>query len=556
MSKLLSNLPIGSLVKDPNSTFLGSPIIWKIADKNHTGYPTGAVTLITERSIAMRAFDAKEPNNSDSNRQSYGNNRYSVSNIRQWLNSESPAGSWYLAQHSADAAPNSSNVWQSSNVAINPYDTNAGFLNGFSQEFKDSLMETNLVVAKHSVDGGGSETVTDKIFLASNTEVGLANENSIVEGSLFPIFSDDASRIAYVTAEGIDDSNYASNPANDTTAWYWWLRTPYMNNSGRACRVGSSGALSNYSAHGGYVGVRPLCNLKSTVVVSDNPDENGIYTIEFYPSGYVNAEGLDIALTKTKEYTDNTFAKKSLYSDTTINIGRKAGTTVGNYSTAEGNDTEASGYGSHAEGGNQTKASGLYSHAEGQGSEATGSNSHAEGSSTKATQSNSHAEGSYTTASGDSSHAEGNTTTASGQSTHAEGQGAKANGIISHAEGWSTIASGNYQHVQGQFNIEDTSNQYSHIVGNGSIKGRSNAHTLDWSGNAWFSGDVYTGSTSGTNKDDGSKKLATEEYVNSAISTNAMPASGIVNNFWIGTQTEYDAIATKSSTTLYMIKEG
>ena len=55
---------------------------------------------------------------------------------------------------------------------------------------------------------------------------------------------------------------------------------------------------------------------------------------------------------------------------------------------------------------------------------------------------------------------------------------------------------------------------YVYIVGNGtSDTARSNAHTLDWEGNAWYQGDVYVGSTSGTNKDSGSKKLATEEYV-------------------------------------------
>ena len=282
MSQKLSDLPVGSLVKDAGSLFLNKPIIWKIADKNHTGYPTGAITLITERCIAMRCFDAKESSNSTSDRQSYGNGRYAVSNIRQWLNSDAEAGKWYSAQHSADAAPNSSNVWQSSNVAINPYDTNAGFLNGFSQEFKDSLMETNLVVAKHSVDGSGSETVTDKMFLASNTEVGLANENSIAEGALLPIFSDDASRIAYVTAEGIEDSNYASDPANDTTAWYWWLRTPYMDNSGRARGVNSSGALLSSYAYYGYRGVRPLCNLPSYILVSDTTDSDGCYVIESF----------------------------------------------------------------------------------------------------------------------------------------------------------------------------------------------------------------------------------------------------------------------------------
>ena len=59
---------------------------------------------------------------------------------------------------------------------------------------------------------------------------------------------------------------------------------------------------------------------------------------------------------------------------------------------------------------------------------------------------------------------------------------------------------------------------YAHIVGNGtSDAARSNAHTLDWDGNAWYAGDVYVGSTSGTNIDEGSKKLATEEFVEEAI---------------------------------------
>ena len=126
----------------------------------------------------------------------------------------------------------------------------------------------------------------------------------------------------------------------------------------------------------------------------------------------------------------------------------------------------------------------------------------------------SHAEGHGTTASGYASHAEGHGTTASGDRSHAEGFDTVASGYASHAEGLKTIASGEKQHVQGEYNIEDI--QQAHIVGNGSIDNRSNAHTLDWDGNAWFAGDVYVGSTSGTNKDAGSKKLATEEYVDAA----------------------------------------
>ena len=155
----------------------------------------------------------------------------------------------------------------------------------------------------------------------------------------------------------------------------------------------------------------------------------------------------------------------------------------------------------------------------------------AEGSNTIARGWGSHAEGNNTIASGESSHAEGSYTTASGIQSHAEGYNTTASGQISHAEGRGTVAQGKNQHVQGIYNIEDTTS--AHIVGNGGDNySRSNAHTLDWNGNAWFAGDVYTGSTSGTNKDDGSKKLATEEYVDDSV--NGIVESGS-NNYgnWI-----------------------
>ena len=140
--------------------------------------------------------------------------------------------------------------------------------------------------------------------------------------------------------------------------------------------------------------------------------------------------------------------------------------------------------------GYNTKASGYYSHAEGNGTTASGLSSHAEGYNTKASSVYSHAEGSYTTASGSNSHAEGSY----------------------------TKASSDYQHVQGKYNIADTANIYADIIGNGSYNAkRSNAATVDWQGNAWYAGDVYVGSTSGKNKDEGSKKLATEEYIDNAI---------------------------------------
>ena len=193
-------------------------------------------------------------------------------------------------------------------------------------------------------------------------------------------------------------------------------------------------------------------------------------------------------------------AQKSKYGDTAINLGRKDNTTTGSNSVAAGYTATASGDYSTAFGYNPT-ASGDHSFAAGRNP----------------------------TASGDYSAALGQNCTSSGGSSLAEGALTTSGGNGSHTEGFYTQSQRAYQHVEGTCNIVDTSGNttndkgsYIHIAGNGTANNaRSNAHTLDWSGNAWFAGDVYVGSTSGTNKDAGSKKLATEDYINSLVSQGA-----------------------------------
>lgn len=124
---------------------------------------------------------------------------------------------------------------------------------------------------------------------------------------------------------------------------------------------------------------------------------------------------------------------------------------------------------------------------------ALGVSSHAEGLESKATAESAHAEGYDTRATGKQSHAEGKRAVASGNSAHAEGIDTKASGEASHAEGYGTIATARAQHVQGEYNIEDTEKKYLHIVGNGTSEARSNAHTIDKDGNAWFAGGISFG---------------------------------------------------------------
>ena len=115
-------------------------------------------------------------------------------------------------------------------------------------------------------------------------------------------------------------------------------------------------------------------------------------------------------------------------------------------------------------------------------------------------------------------------------------------GDYSHAEGNQTIAACQSQHVQGEFNIidpefdvnNDKRGRYAHIVGNGDVNTRSNAHTLDWSGNAWFAGDIRVG---GTSYDDGVSLLPKRTTVTLSASA------------WTGTSNPWSQVVTINGVT-------
>lgn len=181
-----------------------------------------------------------------------------------------------------------------------------------------------------------------------------------------------------------------------------------------------------------------------------------------------------------------------------VRTGQKAGTTIGDYATAEGSDTTASGSRSHAEG-SSTIASAYAAHAEGMNTEAASNGAHAEGNNSKALNRDAHAEGSYTTASGDyGAHAEGFHAIASGnRDPHAEGEYTSAIGDSSHAEGYHTSAA-SYQHAQGMYNVVDENSNYigsvarrGFMIGNGkSDTARSNAFSVMFNGTVKAAGTI------------------------------------------------------------------
>ena len=277
----LASLADGALVKF--GSIYGKPIIWRVIGQNH--YGDGQTSLHTENIIKLACFDAKEPSNSDSNRVSYGNNNYAVSNMRQWLNSDADGGAWYAAQHSADAPPSNANVW----AKCNEYDAFPGFLNGFTTDEKNAILSTTITYGKASVDGGGTAMLTDKVFLLSCTEVGLSGDH--VCGTKFSIYSSDAARIAKPTADAVSNSEYKDSSLNTSSSWYYWLRDAYASDSYSVRLVDMSGFMDGSGAYSSFRGVRPALNLPSSISLSNSTDGDGCYTLVFLNAVTFNSNG-------------------------------------------------------------------------------------------------------------------------------------------------------------------------------------------------------------------------------------------------------------------------
>ena len=223
------------------------------------------------------------------------------------------------------------------------------------------------------------------------------------------------------------------------------------------------------NSSGSYDSINPKSNA-SLITTSDGNNVQNFIDSKGQPNGIAtldaNKQLVQDAKTLNGHGTDNG-------PNSVLLSGRKSGTTIGTHSTAEGFQTEASGFSSHAEG-YYTTASGENSHAEGDHTQASNYSSHAEGDYTQASGGYSHAEGDHATASGSYSHAEGSSTTASGNSSHAEGLSTTAIGLYSHAEGGHTQASDSYSHAEGSNTT--ASGGGSHAEGYGTTASGNDSH--------------------------------------------------------------------------------
>ena len=181
---------------------------------------------------SLGTADGTSANMNHTHRIRYGSNNWRESAVRQWLNSAAAANEWWHPQTIFDRPPS--------------YANQPGVLAGFDDDFINAVGLVDVTTARNTVseaDGttGGSYTTRDKFFLASMTEVGLGNNDSVAEGSVMEYYNGatDTDRIKY-------------DIAAPTTARYWWLRSPYPWLGSRVRYVTPSGALGNYLANYGY----------------------------------------------------------------------------------------------------------------------------------------------------------------------------------------------------------------------------------------------------------------------------------------------------------------
>ena len=257
----LSSLTVGStftLGKYQVESETPWPIEWEIVHQTNDYQ-----IAMTKQIIDMRCFDAKEPNNPDSNIKSDGNNNWQYSNIEQFLNSDQ--SNWYSAQHQYDAPPNKDNCWYYENgTTYNAYDTHKGFLYYFSDEEKNLLKDITFDL--YSYDIKSSYTWTGKVWLPTYTQMSGKLNNKISEGTKFDKYSDDNSRIKTLHPNCTANNEYCKiNNITEGTARVYWMSSGVFSNSCSSYYVNLHGNPEfSITPYRGLIGLAPCICLPKT----------------------------------------------------------------------------------------------------------------------------------------------------------------------------------------------------------------------------------------------------------------------------------------------------
>ena len=298
---LLKDLPIGTRVVDNITKYLGEPIVWLVADKNHKGYPQNSVTLLSEKILCIKCFDAPEKERASNGMEAAhrGNGVYYVSNINSWLNSVNY--NWYYKTHSADTPPSSENLDNGDRKLA--YENETGFLYNFSIGLRNSMLNTSFTTIDFTRWGQNGNlqyyekpltTMSAYIFLPSEVEIDdyyweygggdhLHNNSDFNDGYKYQCKNDEQLQIFKINRNFKETSvSKAFTGGVSYSVNGYWSRSSYSQIDRNVCYYQHSYNTGiKYSAAQTPQGVRPLCNIRETVEVFDKPDSNGVYTMKW-----------------------------------------------------------------------------------------------------------------------------------------------------------------------------------------------------------------------------------------------------------------------------------
>lgn len=215
-----SNYKLGDTIT--LGSYLDQAIDWRVIKINEDG----SLVLLAKNILSMKIFDAAEGGEYNMvngvNYFSYayhiiedpnlcvaarGNNDWSLSNLRTWLNSDAE-----LVKYD-DQAP-TRKTW-----LYNYYDAEPGFLNGFTDAEKEALVPTKNLTKANSLSlnaKNGKVETTDLVYLLTSDDLVLLDE----AGISYYGFPTDACVEKDNNPEGYA---YLKNELK-INSYYWWLR--------------------------------------------------------------------------------------------------------------------------------------------------------------------------------------------------------------------------------------------------------------------------------------------------------------------------------------------
>lgn len=270
----VNNLPSGSKVqlgrylKESDSTY--HDFIWTVA--RDTALDNTLRLVLSPESVKIYwkvsglgdkwEYDAKEPSNPDTKARNYGNSDYTLSNVRQWLNSEKKYSEWYTPSHSYDAAPAYAN-------------RDNGFLYAWNGYELDYLRYMTLSAVQLD---GSIKTFTDKVALMSRSEFyGTVDRTTIGNNNgsagTLDIFPDHNSRILLSPGESVSTGYYQLT--RDVDIW-----ADSTNSFGSIFGILSTNGTGEHDNPSRSNAFRPMIETKSNMPVSAEPDDAGYYQVK------------------------------------------------------------------------------------------------------------------------------------------------------------------------------------------------------------------------------------------------------------------------------------